>query len=308
MAHPRVEELPSDDEGDAAPAATAPPTHADPASAEPAASTETTEKEKEETTEARIAREIAEDTAEETVDEAAAGRLKNNGNVLFGQGKLEAAFEAYDFATRRLKWRPLPKRKPMPEDVPPLPDSDGGKKPSDEAGEDVAAAPIGGGDDDGKKASDEAAEEPDTTDYTLLAQVLCNAGFIRMKQGRPEDAIKLFNDAIRHDGDYAKAYFRRGHCHFDTDQWSLAHGDFEKCVALGLPLDADSARKAAEAKRKADEEMQKMWGQLKDLGNMFLGKFGLSTDNFKFEKDAKTGGYSMNFVQNAAPAGGAPPT
>ena len=36
-------------------------------------------------------------------------------------------------------------------------------------------------------------------------------------------------------------------------------------------------------------------GKLKDLGNMVLGKFGMSVDNFKAVKDPATGSYSINY-------------
>ena len=38
-------------------------------------------------------------------------------------------------------------------------------------------------------------------------------------------------------------------------------------------------------------------GKLKDLGNTVLGKFGMSLDNFKMDKDPNTGSYSINFKQ-----------
>lgn len=37
-----------------------------------------------------------------------------------------------------------------------------------------------------------------------------------------------------------------------------------------------------------------MLGKLKDLGNSLLGKFGLSTDMFKFDEQPG-GGYNMRF-------------
>lgn len=51
-------------------------------------------------------------------------------------------------------------------------------------------------------------------------------------------------------------------------------------------------------------------GKLKDLGNMVLGKFGLSLNNFKAEQDPQTGSYSIQFVQQpgAGAAAGAEAT
>lgn len=48
---------------------------------------------------------------------------------------------------------------------------------------------------------------------------------------------------------------------------------------------------------------EEMMGKLKDMGNSFLGYFGMSLDNFKATKDPTSGSYSISFEQNP---GGAP--
>ncbi|KAF4125429.1 Tetratricopeptide repeat protein 1 [Geosmithia morbida] len=52
-------------------------------------------------------------------------------------------------------------------------------------------------------------------------------------------------------------------------------------------------------KEAQEREMGEMWSKLKEMGNGLLKPFGLSTNNFQMVKDEATGGYSMNFNQNA---------
>ena len=71
-----------------------------------------------------------------------------------------------------------------------------------------------------------------------------------------------------------------------------------------LKLDPENAAAKLAVKRieptvmlRREKLKDEMMGKLKDLGNMVLGKFGMSVDNFKAEQDPDTGSYSIKFQQ-----------
>ncbi|KAL2863396.1 uncharacterized protein BJX67DRAFT_384715 [Aspergillus lucknowensis] len=103
----------------------------------------------------------------------------------------------------------------------------------------------------------------------------------------------------------AKALMRRARAKSELGGWGNLQGaeeDYKSLAAMDtLPPDdrrivQKALRELPERINKAREnEMAEMMGKLKDLGNGILKPFGLSTDNFKFVQDPKTGGYSVNF-------------
>lgn len=101
----------------------------------------------------------------------------------------------------------------------------------------------------------------------------------------------------------AKALMRRARARSEQGGWGNLQGALEDYQTLSsFPSLPPSDTKIIDAAlrtlppRAADAqkaEMGEMMGKLKELGNGILKPWGLSTDSFKFEKDEKTGGYSI---------------
>lgn len=97
---------------------------------------------------------------------------------------------------------------------------------------------------------------------------------------------------------------RRAKLYEENDKLDESLEDYKK--VLELDSNCTEARQAVvrlpvrinERNEKLKEEML---GKLKDLGNMILKPFGLSTNNFQMQQDPTTGSYSVNFNQNAKP-------
>ena len=106
-----------------------------------------------------------------------------------------------------------------------------------------------------------------------------------------------------------KALLRRAKARREVGGWASLQASHEDYQTLSKPphalssLDQKTVQAALrELPARLDEakntEMAEMMGKLKQLGNGILKPFGLSTDNFQFTKDEKSGGYSMNFNQD----------
>ncbi|KAL9000130.1 MAG: hypothetical protein Q9169_001205 [Polycauliona sp. 2 TL-2023] len=102
----------------------------------------------------------------------------------------------------------------------------------------------------------------------------------------------------------AKALMRRARARSEKGGWGELQGaleDYQTLSPFSSTLPASDKKIVntalgtlpAQIAAAKEKEMGEMMGKLKDLGNGFLKPFGLSTDSFKFEKDEKTGGYSI---------------
>ncbi|WCJ30179.1 Tetratricopeptide repeat protein 1 [Euphorbia peplus] len=125
-----------------------------------------------------------------------------------------------------------------------------------------------------------------------------NRGVCFLKLGKYEDTIKECTKALELNSSYVKALVRRGEAHEKLEHFDEAIADMKKILELD-PSNLQAKKAifrleplAAEKREKLKEEMI---AKAKDIGNVLLGKVGLSIDNFKAIKDPNTGSYSISF-------------
>ncbi|KAF2657543.1 hypothetical protein K491DRAFT_654663 [Lophiostoma macrostomum CBS 122681] len=110
-----------------------------------------------------------------------------------------------------------------------------------------------------------------------------------------------------------KALLRRAKARREVGGWASLQGSLEDYQMLSRPpcshsltgMDHKTVQAALRElpprlEETKNQEMAEMMGKLKGLGNSILKPFGLSTENFQFTKDEKSGGYSMNFNQGGS--------
>ncbi|PKY38948.1 TPR-like protein [Rhizophagus irregularis] len=139
-----------------------------------------------------------------------------------------------------------------------------------------------------------------------------NIGACEVKLNRHKEAVDACTKALEDDPAYTKVLFRRAQANekvntlFSTnsaleDYKKLSSDPIHKSdrVVLDNHSLISNAIKRLPPKIKELEEKEKaeMIDKLKGFGNTILGKFGLSTDNFKIVQDEK-GSCNIQFVNN----------
>lgn len=248
--------------------------------------------------------------AEEASMLAESNSIKGSANQLFAKGSFENAIQTYDralaacpnyldyeiavlrsnVAACHLKleeWKEAvesaEKGLECLERLEPLP------RPTNPQRKDDAAASVGQVEDEGEKVVEEVDQD--------VAERIENL----QRSGHTLDEVRKLQ---------VKLLMRRAKAKTQVGGWASLQGADEDYRVLLTPVMLpslsptdrrqviDSSRALAPKLNAAkDKELAEMMGKLKGLGNSILKPFGLSTDNFQFVKDEKTGGYSMNFNQ-----------
>ncbi|KAJ6632787.1 Tetratricopeptide repeat protein 1 [Pseudolycoriella hygida] len=117
-------------------------------------------------------------------------------------------------------------------------------------------------------------------------------------------AIQDCSKALDLDPKYTKVALRRAKLYEETDKLDESLEDFKH--VLELDSNCTEARQAivrlpVKINERNEKLKEEMLGKLKDLGNMILKPFGLSTNNFQMQQDPTTGSYSVNFNQKPKP-------
>ncbi|XP_014889788.1 tetratricopeptide repeat protein 1 [Poecilia latipinna] len=116
-----------------------------------------------------------------------------------------------------------------------------------------------------------------------------------------DEAISDCSRAIDLDPEYLRALLRRAELYEKSEKLDEALEDYKK--VLERDPSHNGARQACmrlpqQIQERNEKLKEEMMGKLKDLGNLILRPFGLSTSNFQINQDPSSGSYSINFVQN----------
>ena len=128
-----------------------------------------------------------------------------------------------------------------------------------------------------------------------------NRAACHLSQSEYKNAEEDCNIAIELNPLYLKAILRRAQVREKLEKLSPALEDYKKVIELD-PRQSIALEAVQRLPREIEIQQEKMKeeciSKLKDLGNLVLKPFGLSTENFNMVQDPNSGGYNIQFSQN----------
>jgi tetratricopeptide (TPR) repeat protein len=128
-----------------------------------------------------------------------------------------------------------------------------------------------------------------------------NRGACKARLDQHDLAVADLSKAVELDPDYFKARLKRAQVYEKAEKLDEALADYQHLLTMD-PRHRESfeacQRLPAQIQERNEKLKDEMLSKLKDLGNLVLRPFGLSTDNFKLNQDPNTGGYSIS-MQNS---------
>lgn len=137
--------------------------------------------------------------------------------------------------------------------------------------------------------------------YKLTSILFMNSGLCYKNLNETDKAIEYFSKSVFFNNENSKALYNRLELNYSKGEYLEAQEDYQKLKTINpgalKEFKVSEYFLNARAEEKKKQMTDQMMGQLKDIGNSFLGMFGLSTDNFKLNQQSG-GGYNIEFNQN----------
>lgn len=143
-----------------------------------------------------------------------------------------------------------------------------------------------------------AEEENSEVDDNLKSILYGNRAACFASLEQPELCISDCDKSLSYNPHYTKVRLRKFTALRNIKKYNDALEEIKKAIEEDPTIETTYAKEYREVQKEAAEETERLkneaLGQLKDLGNKFLGIFGLSTDNFQMTPNGE-GGYSVQF-------------